>query len=159
MELDLNLFYLVTRRHCAFKFPTFMILYGTLGLRSLVKNRTKKWWLFHRFVLTITWLDKCASFSSVQSLSRVQLFVTPWTAAHKISLSITNSWTLLKLMFIESVMPSNHLFSVSPFSPTFKLSQHEGLFQWPSSSHQVAKVLEFQLHHQSFQWIFRTDFL
>ena len=67
MELDLNLFYLVTRRHCAFKFPTFMILYGTLGLRSLVKNRTKKWWLFHRFVLTITWLDKCASFSSVQS--------------------------------------------------------------------------------------------
>ena len=54
MELDLNLFYLVTRRHCAFKFPTFMILYGTLGLRSLVKNRTKKWWLFHRFVLTIT---------------------------------------------------------------------------------------------------------
>ena len=109
MELDLNLFYLVTRRHCAFKFPTFMILYGTLGLRSLVKNRTKKWWLFHRFVLTITWLDKCASFSSVQSLSRVQLFVTPWTAAHKISLSITNSWTLLKLMFIESVMPFNHL--------------------------------------------------
>ena len=48
-------------------------------------------------------------FSSVQSLSRVWLFATPWTAAHQVSLSITNSWGLLKLMSIESVMPSNHL--------------------------------------------------
>ena len=43
--------------------------------------------------------------------------------------------------------------------PTFKLSQHQDLFKWVSSLHQVARVLEFQLHHQSFQWIFRTDFL
>ena len=43
--------------------------------------------------------------------------------------------------------------------PAFNLSQHQGFFQWVSSSHQVAKVLEFQLQHQSFQWIFRTDFL
>ena len=49
--------------------------------------------------------------------------------------------------------------SVGPFSPTFSLSQHQGLLQWVSSLHQVAKVLEFQLQHQSFQWIFRTDFL
>ena len=47
-------------------------------------------------------------FSTVQSLSRVQLFVTPWTAAYQASLSITNSQSLLKLMSIESVMPSNH---------------------------------------------------
>ena len=47
--------------------------------------------------------------SSVQSLSHVQLFTTPWTAAHQASLSITNSQNLLKLMSIESVMPSNHL--------------------------------------------------
>ena len=47
----------------------------------------------------------------------------------------------------------------SPSSPPFSLSQHQGLFQWVSSSHQVAQVLEFQLQHQSFQWIFRTDFL
>ena len=47
--------------------------------------------------------------SSVQSLSHVQLFVTPWTAACEASLSITNSRSLLKLMSIESVMPSNHL--------------------------------------------------
>ena len=47
----------------------------------------------------------------------------------------------------------------SPSPPAFNLSQHQGLFQWVSSSHQVAKVLEFQLQHQSFQWIVRTDFL
>ena len=47
--------------------------------------------------------------SSVQSLSHVQLFATPWTAAHQASLSITSSWGLLKLMSIESVMPSSHL--------------------------------------------------
>ena len=47
----------------------------------------------------------------------------------------------------------------SPSSPAFNLSQHQGLFKWVSSSHQVAEVLEFQLQHQSFQWIFRTDFL
>ena len=43
---------------------------------------------------------------------------------------------------------------LSPFPPTFNLSQHQGLFKWVNSSHQIAKVLEFQLQHQSFQWIF-----
>ena len=55
-----------------------------------------------------------AQFSSVQSLSLVWLFTTPWTAAHQASLSITNSWSLLKLMSIESVMPSNHLILCCP---------------------------------------------
>ena len=53
-------------------------------------------------------------FSSVQSLSRVRLFATPWTAAHQASLSITNSQSLFKLMSIESVMPSNHLIPCHP---------------------------------------------
>ena len=53
-------------------------------------------------------------FSSVQSLSHVRLFVTPWTAACRASLSITNSWSLLKLMSIESAMPSNHLILCCP---------------------------------------------
>ena len=52
---------------------------------------------------------KSHQFSSVQSLSRVRLFATPWIAAHQASLSITNSWSLLKLMSIESGIPSNHL--------------------------------------------------
>ena len=57
----------------------------------------------------------------------------------------------------DAIQPSHPLLSPSP--QTFNLSQHQGLFKWVSSSHQVAKLLEFQLQHQSFQWIFRTDFL
>ena len=57
----------------------------------------------------------------------------------------------------DAIQPSHPLLSPSP--PAFNLSQHQNLFQWVSSSHQVAKVLEFQLQHQSFQWIFRTDSL
>ena len=57
----------------------------------------------------------------------------------------------------DAIQPSHPL--LSPFPPAFSLSQHQSLFQWVSSSHQVAKVLEFQLQHQSFQWIFRIDFL
>ena len=57
----------------------------------------------------------------------------------------------------DAIQPSHPLSSPSP--PTFNLFHHQGLFQGVSSSHQVAKVLEFQLQHQSFQWIFRTDFL
>jgi len=56
-------------------------------------------------------------FSSVQSLSHVWLFATPWTAAHQASLPINNSWSLLKLMSIESVMPSNHLILCIPLLP------------------------------------------
>ena len=56
-------------------------------------------------------------FSSVQSLSRVQLFATPWTIAHQASLSITNSRSSLKLMSIESVMPSNHLIILGTYLP------------------------------------------
>jgi len=107
------------------------------------------------------------SYSSVQLLSHVQLFATPWTAAHQASLSITSSWSSHKLMSIESVMPFNLIQShplSSPSPPAFNLSQHRGLFQWVSPSHQVAKVLEFQLQHQSFQSTlrlisFRMDWL
>ena len=57
----------------------------------------------------------------------------------------------------DSIQPS---YPLSPLSlPVFNLSQHQGLFQWVGSSHQVAKVSEVQLQHQSFQWIFRVDFL
>ena len=57
----------------------------------------------------------------------------------------------------DAIQPSHPLSSPSP--PAFNLSHHQGLFKWVSSLHQVAKVLEFQLQHQSFQWILRTDFL
>ena len=54
----------------------------------------------------------------------------------------------------DAIQPFHPLLSPSP--PALNLSQHQGLLQWVSSSHQVAKVLQFQLQHQSFQWIFRT---
>ena len=63
----------------------------------------------------------------VQSLSRVQLFSTPWTAARQAFLSFTISWSLLKFMSIEWMMPSNHLSSVAPISscpPSFQASEH-----------------------------------
>ena len=80
-----------------------------------------------------------AQFSSVQSLSRVRLFATPWTEAHQASLSITNSQSLFKLMSIESVMPFNHLIlcrpllllpSIFPSIRVFLMN----LIRWPSFS-------------------------
>ena len=77
-------------------------------------------------------------FSSVQSLSRVQLFATPWAAACQASLSITNSGSLLKLMSIESVMPSNHLILCHPLLlpsifPSIRAFSNESVLciRWP----------------------------
>ena len=87
-------------------------------------------------------------FSSVQSLSRVQLFATPWITARQASLSITNSRSSLRLMSIKSVMPSSHLIHCHPLFSCLQSFPATGSFKWVSSSHQVAKILEFQ--HQSF---------
>ena len=78
-------------------------------------------------------------FSSIQSFSHVQLFATPGTAAHQASLSITNSWSLLKLMSIESVMPSNHLILCHPLLllpsiiPSIRVFSNESILpiRWP----------------------------
>ena len=76
-------------------------------------------------------------------------------------LSFTISQSLLKLVSIESIngaIQQSHPLSF-PSPPAFNFSQHQDLFQWVSSSHQVAKILELQIQHQSFQWISRVDFL
>ena len=78
-------------------------------------------------------------FSSVQSLSQVRLFATPWIIAHQASLSITNSWSLLKLMSIESVMPSSHLILcrplllLPPIPPSIEVFSNESTLgmRWP----------------------------
>ena len=80
------------------------------------------------------------TFSSVQSLSRVQLFATPWTAAHRASLSITTSQSLLKLMPIESVMPSNHLILCHPLLPCLQSFPASGSFPMSQLFDQVVKV-------------------
>ena len=84
-------------------------------------------------------LNPSVQFSSVQSFSHVRLFATPWTVAHQPSLSITNSWSLLKLMSIKLVMPSNHRILCCPLLllPSIFLSIRV------SSSHQVAKYWSF----------------
>ena len=96
----------------------------------------------------------CSLLSSVQSLSRVRLFATPWTVAHQASLSITSSWSLLRLMSIESVMPSNHLILCHPLflSPSIFPS-----IRWPkywSFSFNISPSNEY-----STLISFRTDWL
>ena len=95
-----------------------------------------------------------SQFSSVQSLSHVQLFVSPWTAECQASLSIINSWSLLKLMPIESVMPSNHLILCRPllllpsFFPSIRVFSNESVLhiRWPkywSSSFSISLSNEY----------------
>ena len=94
-------------------------------------------------------------FSSIQSLSHVQFFATTWTAAHQASLSITNSWNLLKLMSIKSVMPSNHLILYCPLLLPPSILPSNRVYSSKSVHHiRWPKYCSF-----SFQWIFRTDFL
>ena len=90
--------------------------------------------------------------SSVQSLSCAPLCTTPgFPVLHKLpKLAQTHVHRVG-----DAIRPSSSL--SSPSTPAFILSQHQGLFKWVSSSHQVAKVLKLQLQHQFFQWIFRTD--
>ena len=98
----------------------------------------------------------------VQSLSCVQLFATPWTTAHQTSLSLTISWSLLKLVSIESVMPSNHLFLCCPLLllpsifPSIRVFSNEPVFQirWPkywsfsfsiSPSNEYSRLISFRI--------------
>ena len=97
-------------------------------------------------------------FNSVQLLSRVQLSVTPWTEAHQASLSITNSQSLLKLMFIESVMPSNHLILCHPLLlppsifPSIRVFSNESALhiRWPKY---------WSSHYEFLLWIPTVTFL
>ena len=97
---------------------------------------------------------------SVQLLSRVRLFATPWIAAHQASLSITNSpeFTQTHVHRVsDAIQPSHSLSSPSPPAPN--PSQDQSLFHWVNSSHEVAKELQFQLSHHSFQRNLRADLL
>ena len=100
-------------------------------------------------------------FVVIQLISPVHLFDIPWTEACQTFLSFTMSWSLLKLMSIESVMPSNHFVHCHPLLllPSVFPSIRVFSNQLVKYSLQVATVLELQLQHQSFQWIFRIDFL
>ena len=124
-----------------------------LQAQSFQKGRerdAKRFFFNNYFILLI-------QFSSVQSLSPtvcnpVDCSTPGFPVLHqRLELAQTH------VHQVSDAIQSFHPLSSS--SPAFNLAQHQGLYQWVSSSHQVAKVLEFQLQHQSLQWIFRTDFL
>ena len=115
---------------------------------------------FSPFLLLLSFKNtKVVSVSSVQLFSHVRLFATPWTAAREASLSITNSWSLPKLMSIESVMPSNHLILCHPlllppsvFTSIRVFSSESALcIRWPK----YVFTLALSLH--SFWSYFSTD--
>ena len=123
----------------------------------------KQWWNYNKNGPTqmshVLSLCACLEFhlSSVQSLSRVRLFVTPWTAGLPVHHQLPE-FTQTYIHWVGDVIqPAHPLSSSSPPAPN--PSQQQGLFQWVNSSHEVAKVLEFQLQHQSLQWTPRTDLL
>ena len=93
------------------RFCSFPLCFSLLGTISFLRHLLSFLSFFFFFLMHFVFLE---TFRSVQSLSCVQLFATPWTAAHQASLSITNSRSLLKLMSIESVMLSNHLILCRP---------------------------------------------
>ena len=141
-------------------FYTYIQLSGWKGAGG--RHKWGTWWTKW---LTISWTsrDNGSLYTSVQFSPVAQLCPTfcdpvdcrtPGLPVHHQLLEFTQThvhWVC------DAIQPSHPL--LSPSSPTFNLSQHQGLFQWVSSARQVAKVLEFQFQHQSFQCIFRTDFL
>ena len=135
----------------------------SLGLPVRIRLIKVAWsWTFRSFLLQISLRQ---SFVVAQSLSPVQLFATPWTPAHQASLSCTVSQSLLKFVSIESVMLSNHLMLCCPLLllpsilPSIGVFPNESALCIQYKYFGASRTSELQLEHQSFQWIFRTDFL
>ena len=124
-------------------FPLFIFKNGITKRPYSIKSKYEGWkircQIYNGYIHTQR--EKCSSFqfSSVQSLSHIQLFATPWTAARQASLSITNSWSPPKPISIESVMPSNHLILCLPLRllpsifPSIRVFSNESALciRWP----------------------------
>ena len=138
---------------------------NNVSRKKLTLLRSKNWfiWRYFRINLTSTMMSEKREFSSVQSLSRVQLFATPWTAPCQASLSITISQSSLKLMSIESVMPSSHLILCCPLLllpsifPSIRVFSNESALhiRWPkywsfsfsiSSSNEYSGLIFFRIN-------------
>ena len=122
---------------------------------NYLKKKCKKTVLFTKLPKAMKYFSQFSSISqSCLTLCNPMDCSTPGLPVHHQLLELTQThvhWVG------DAIQPSHPLSSPSP--PAFNLSQHQGLFKWVSSSHQVAKLLESQLQHQAFQWIFRADFL
>ena len=118
-------------------------------------------WVRDIFILHLLQISQ--SITSVQFSSVAQLCLTLWDPMNCSTPGFPVHHQLPELTqshvhrVNDAILPSHPL--LSPSLPAFNLSQQQGLYQWVSSSHQMAKLLEFPFQHQSFQWIFRTDFL
>ena len=153
---------------CAYPWSLFLGCRGKMPKEEISLRRSRSsWWMF------IEWMgkyprkisknkffwDNRVQFSSIQSLI---LSDSLWPhglqhARFPVHCQLLESTQTHVHWVGDAIQPSHSLSSPSP--PALNLSQHQGLFEWVSSSHQVAKVLEFQLQHQSFQWTPRTDLL
>ena len=155
-----NLIYYWTRYYCMLWLTLFLILLFLLFQKLIMGSFSSSIWL-DLAIFNNSGKDLIIFYMIVvvQLLSHVWLFATPWTAEHQALLPFTISWNLLKLVFTESVMLSDHLTLCLPLLlpvifPSVRVFSNELI----GSSHQVAKLLELHLQHQSFQWIFRVDF-
>ena len=140
-----------------------VILYAKLSLYPITSSFSSKLYFSHLlhikdFVIRTKHVYNSVQFSSVAqpcpTLCNPMDCSTPGLPVHHQLLEFTQT----HVHWVGDAIQSSHPLPL-PSPPTFNLSQHQGLFQWVSCSHQVAKVWEFQLQYQSFQWIFRTDFL
>ena len=146
---------------CISKHPLPNLHKGNIYLEGL-------WWVLCMMIFKVHSTMYCPSgmkeiFSSVQlsSVSQLCLILCDPTYCNMPGFPVQHQLPEHAQIHVhrvgDDIQPSHSL--SFPSSPAFNLSQHQGVFQWVSSSHQVAEVLEFQLQHQYFQWIFRTDFL
>ena len=133
---------------------------GWLYILAIGTNAAETWESIYVFevLFLVPLLIPRNGIDVVQLLNCVSLFAIPWTAACKSSLFFTISLSVLKVTSIQSVMPSNHLifccclFLPPPIFPSIRGFSNESVLH-------MAKVLEFQLQHQSFQWTSRTNLL
>ena len=127
---------------------------------SCLENSMEReaWWAtVHKVTKSWTWLSTHALLAYYQFSSVTQSCLALCDPMNCSTPGLPVHHQLIIMVVNNAMQPSHPLLSPSP--PPFNLSQHQDLFQCVSSSHKVTRVLEFQLQHQSFQWIFRTDIL
>ena len=128
---------------------TITVLCDCVSLCLCVSLQGQSWWNKKLAYGMSQEISSSVLFSSVQWLSRVQLFATPWISAHQASLSITNFWSSLKLTSIKSVMPSSHLILcrplllLPPIPPSSRVFSNESTFPWGGQSTGVSALASF----------------
>ena len=133
-------------------FPSTHLSWDPCNKRQINRRRTN--WSLLTYISHIYSVQFSSVTQSCPALCDTMNHSTPGLPVHH----QLPEFTQTHVHWVSDAIQPSHLLS-SPSPPAFNLSQHQGLFKWVSSSHQVAKVLELQLQHQSFHWIFKTDLL